>query len=88
MDNYSNLTIEDIAYGLSSVFLNEDNEECPFGLEDIDSLNNVCLKIAKTLVKEDLILLANLRPDTFVNAIEGKHKIDEILEPLKQIAEQ
>ena len=84
MDNNINYTIEDIAFGLSSVFLNEDNEECPFGLEDIDSLNNVCLKIAKTLDHDDLVLLANLRPDTFVNAIEEKRKIDEIMKPLTQ----
>ena len=80
MDKANEYTIEDIAFGLSNVFLNEEDEECEFGLQDIDDLNNVCLKIVKALDSEDVALLAHLRPNTFINSIESKHKLDEIMQ--------
>jgi hypothetical protein len=83
MENHSNYTKEDIAFGLSSVILNEDNEQFELGLEEINEVNEVCLKIVDALDNKDLKLLAKIRPNTFIEAIESKRKIDEIMKDVQ-----
>lgn len=83
MENHSNYSKEDIAFGLSSVILNENNEPFDLGLEQINEVNEVCLKIVNALDNKDLKVLAMIRPDTFVEAIESKRKIDEIMKDVQ-----
>ena len=82
MEQVNEYTLDDLSYGLSSVFLNEENERCEFGLEEVDRLNDICLKIVKLLDKEDITFLGKLHPETFVKSIKEKRQVDKLMEKL------
>lgn len=71
--------IDELAYALSCVILNEDNEDFNASLELLIEIQDICKKIVKSLDEIEIKKLLYLRAETAVKAIEFKRKLDDIL---------